>query len=192
MSHRQPASSGTAYHHGEKTDESPHSTFDMTDSNIPPTERSRSGQMRSAESRSVNLAPTDLDEDIAHLIRRAHQRASALFMSVLATHSLTPAQYFALTRLREKGEVSQNLLGRMSAMDPATIQGVVKRLGERGLVTRVPDRTDRRRMLLHLTEDGIALIDGLRAGIDASTVKIMAPLNAQEQEQLRALLKRIV
>ena len=47
-----------------------------------------------------------LDEDIAHLIRRAHQRASATFMSVLATQNLTPAQYFALTRLRETGQVS--------------------------------------------------------------------------------------
>lgn len=133
-----------------------------------------------------------LDEDIAHLIRRAHQRASATFMSVLATQNLTPAQYFALTRLREKGQVSQNLLGRMSAMDPATIQGVVKRLSERGLVARVPDRTDRRRMILHLTSEGEQVIDGLRSGIDAMTGKILAPLSAEEQDQLRALLKRIV
>lgn len=133
-----------------------------------------------------------LDEDIAHLIRRAHQRASATFMAVLATHNLTPAQYFALTRLREKGEVSQNLLGRMSAMDPATIQGVVKRLGERGYIARVPDQSDRRRMLLHLTDDGISLIDGLRGGIEEMTDRVLAPLNPEEQSQLRALLKRIV
>ncbi len=113
-------------------------------------------------------------------------------MAVLASDNLTPAQYFALTRLREKGEVSQNLLGRMAAMDPATIQGVVKRLGQRGLVGRVPDRSDRRRMRLHLTDEGIALVDGLRAGIDEMADKILAPLNAEEQLNLRALLKRIV
>ena len=139
-----------------------------------------------------NPGPRVLDEDIAHLIRRAHQRASATFMSVLATQNLTPAQYFALTRLREKGQVSQNLLGRMAAMDPATIQGVVKRLSERGLVTRVPDRTDRRRMILHLTSEGVAAIDGLRSGIDAMTGKILEPLSTEEQNQLRELLKRIV
>ncbi len=133
-----------------------------------------------------------LDDDIAHLIRRAHQRASATFMAVLASHNLTPAQYFALTRLREKGEVSQNLLGRMAAMDPATIQGVVKRLGERGMIARVPDRSDRRRIRLHLTDEGIALIDGLRGGIEEMTGKILAPLNPDERSQLRTLLKRIV
>lgn len=140
----------------------------------------------------TDLAAFGLDEDIAHLIRRAHQRASATFMSVLATHNLTPAQYFALTRLREKGEVSQNLLGRMSAMDPATIQGVVKRLGDRGLVVRVPDPTDRRRMILSLTEQGLELIDSLRSSIDELSGKILAPLNHSEQDQLRILLKRIV
>jgi DNA-binding MarR family transcriptional regulator len=140
----------------------------------------------------ANMASFGLDEDIAHLIRRAHQRASATFMSLLATHNLTPAQYFALSRLREKGEVSQNLLGRMSAMDPATIQGVVKRLGDRGLVVRVPDPTDRRRMILSLTEQGLDLIDSLRSGIDELSGKILAPLNDAEQDQLRVLLKRIV
>lgn len=151
------------------------------------------GESRSTETAAgPNEAADVLDEDIAHLIRRAHQRASATFMSVLAAENLTPAQYFALVRLREKGQVSQNLLGRMAAMDPATIQGVVKRLSERGLVARVPDRADRRRMILHLTDKGTVLIDGLKSGIGAMTDKVLAPLNAEEREQLRALLKRIV
>ena len=145
-----------------------------------------------AGSRGSEETAPSLDDDIAHLIRRAHQRASATFMAVLANHKLTPAQYFALMRLREKGEVSQNLLGRMAAMDPATIQGVVKRLGQRGLVDRVPDQKDRRRMRLHLTDEGIALVDGLRAGIDEISDKILAPLNAEERLSFHALLKRIV
>jgi DNA-binding MarR family transcriptional regulator len=152
-----------------------------------------SSRVKDTMGETASDAPSfGLDEDIAHLIRRAHQRASATFMSVLATHNLTPAQYFALTRLREKGEVSQNLLGRMSAMDPATIQGVVKRLGDRGLVGRVPDSTDRRRMILSLTDQGLALIDSLRSGIDELSSKILAPLSDAEQDQLRILLKRIV
>ena len=133
-----------------------------------------------------------LDEDIAHLIRRAHQRASATFMSVLSEHNLTPAQFFAMARLREKGEVSQNLLGRMSAMDPATIQGVIKRLGERDLIQRAPDPTDRRRMILRLTTEGERLIDSLETGMREVSEKILASLSGEERDQLRNLLKRIV
>lgn len=133
-----------------------------------------------------------LDEEIAHLIRRAHQRASATFMSVLADHQLTPAQFFAMARLREKGQLSQNLLGRLSAMDPATIQGVIRRLSDRGFIERLPDPTDRRRMILRLTSAGEARLDELRDGIEAVSMQFVAPLAPAEREQLRDLLKRIV
>ena len=58
-----------------------------------------------------------LDEQVAHLLRRAHQRASALFLSVLADAQLTPTQFFAMARLHEMGKLSQNRLGRLAAME---------------------------------------------------------------------------
>ncbi|MFM8991008.1 MAG: COX15/CtaA family protein, partial [Alphaproteobacteria bacterium] len=56
-------------------------------------------------------------------------------------------------RLRELGDTTQNQLGRLTAMDPATIQGVVRRLVARGLV----ERTDVSpyRLATHL---GLALV----------------------------------
>lgn len=133
-----------------------------------------------------------LDEQISHLIRRAHQRASATFMSLLAEGQFTPTQFFALARLRECGEVSQNQLGRLAAMDPATIQGVIKRLQQRGFIERKPDPGDRRRMLLRLTPEGREAVDGLLARTDAVNRELLAPLAPHEREQFRSLLKRIV
>lgn len=133
-----------------------------------------------------------LDESIGHLIRRAHQRASATFMTILADHQFTPTQFFALARLRERGRLSQNRLGRLTAMDPATIQGVTRRLFERGYIERTPDPTDRRRMVLELTPEGHSLADRLLNGIAAVNGQILAPLAPDEQEQFRSLLKRIV
>src|SRR3546814_13885878 len=66
-----------------------------------------------------------LDEQVSHLLRRAHQRASALFLTVLADAQLTPTQFFAMARLHELGKLSQNRPGRLAALDPATPQGVV-------------------------------------------------------------------
>ena len=77
-----------------------------------------------------------LDDQTGHLLRCAHKRASAIFASILSDHQLTPPQYFAMVRLSEVGRLSQNHLGRMTAMHPATIQGVIQRLCERGLITR--------------------------------------------------------
>lgn len=133
-----------------------------------------------------------LDEQVGHLIRRAHQRASATFMSVLAERQFTPTQYFAMARLRERGQVSQNLLGRLSAMDPATIQGVTRRLYDRGLIERLPDSTDRRRMVLRLTPEGEKVVDSLLDGINRVSQQFLAPLAPEEQNHLRGYLMRIV
>ena len=89
-----------------------------------------------------------LDDSIGHLIRRAHQRASATFMTILADHNFTPTQFFALARLRERGQLSQNRLGRLTAMDPATIQGVTRRLCGRVYIGRAPGRNARGRVVV--------------------------------------------
>ena len=52
---------------------------------------------------------------------------------------VTPTQFAALAKLHDLGAVSQNQLGRLTAMDPATICGVVGRLIERGYVRPSPD-----------------------------------------------------
>lgn len=133
-----------------------------------------------------------LDDSIGHLIRRAHQRASATFMTILADHRFTPTQFFALARLRERGELSQNRLGRLTAMDPATIQGVTRRLYGRGYIERAPDPNDRRRMVLKLSAEGHTMVERLLDGIDEVSGQILAPLAPDEREQFRSLLKRIV
>jgi DNA-binding MarR family transcriptional regulator len=133
-----------------------------------------------------------LDEQAGHLLRRAHQRASAIFLSELSEAGLTPAQFFAMARLHETGEVSQNHLGRLVAMDPATIQGVVRRLIGRGLLRRRPDPSDKRRMIPRLTPKGrrivIRLMDNARRVDDT----ILEPLAPKERTQFLALLKRLV
>ena len=75
-----------------------------------------------------------LEKQVGHLLRRAHQRASAIFLAELGeAHQVTPRQYAALVKLSDLGEQSQNELGRITAMDPATIQGVIRRLVARAI-----------------------------------------------------------
>ncbi|MFQ6018834.1 MAG: MarR family winged helix-turn-helix transcriptional regulator [Kiloniellaceae bacterium] len=126
------------------------------------------------------------------MIRRAHQRASATLTSALADDRFTPTQFFAMARLHERGQLSQNRLGRLTAMDPATIQGVIRRLYDRGFIERRPDPTDRRRTMLRLTPAGHDTIERLLDGIETVSRDILAPLAPDEQAQFRKLLKRIV
>jgi DNA-binding MarR family transcriptional regulator len=132
-----------------------------------------------------------LEEQVGFLLRKAHQRASAIFQTTIGDPSVTPTQYSALVKLSEQGELSQNHLGRLIAVDPATIQGVVRRLGARRLIARQPDRKDRRRTRLALSPAGRALVAALRANGPAVSSKTLAPLSAAEQAVLLALLARL-
>ena len=103
----------------------------------------------------------------------------------------TPTQFAALWKAVELRKVTQNLLGRLTAMDPATIQGVVRRLMERGLLDRSEDPMDRRTAVLAPTEAGIALIGQGVACAQRSHRAVLSPLTADEGRQLLSLLRKI-
>lgn len=132
-----------------------------------------------------------LEHQIGYVLRRAHQRASAIFMARFAVHGLTPTQFAALVKIGDEGEVSQNRLGRLTAMDPATMKGVLGRLRGRSLIVSKPDPTDRRRTLWRLTESGAqTLAEALPAGAE-TTEETLAPLNEEEQRAFLELLVRL-
>jgi DNA-binding MarR family transcriptional regulator len=132
-----------------------------------------------------------LEEQVGHLLRRAHQRHTAIFLARIGDQRMTATQYAALVKLLDEGELSQNHLGRLTAMDPATIQGVIRRLTGRALIEVRHDGADRRRRLLQLTAKGKTLVKKLMAngpGISAATLE---PLPAEEARAFVALLKKI-
>jgi DNA-binding MarR family transcriptional regulator len=132
-----------------------------------------------------------LDQQVGHLLRRANQRHTALFVRRFAAFDLTPLQFAVLMKLREAGPLSQNLLGRLTAMDPNTVQGVILRLLRRRLVSRSSSREDRRRKLLALTADGEALAERLVQEGHAITEETLAPLSAAQRRQFLTLLGKL-
>jgi DNA-binding MarR family transcriptional regulator len=133
-----------------------------------------------------------LDEQAGFLLRRAHLRISAIFLSELSEVGLTPPQFLAMARLHETGEVSQNHLGRLVAMDPKTIQGVVRRLIDRGFLRRKPDPRDKRRMIPRLTPKGRKIVTRLMDNARRVDDAILEPLAPKERAQFLALLKLLV
>ena len=97
----------------------------------------------------------DLSTHPAHIIRRAHQRATMRFQEHMGKHKLTPTQLAALATVLRYGEVSQNQLGRLTAMDPSTISIVVRKLLKLGLVVGVASESDQRLSLIRMTPKGV-------------------------------------
>jgi len=127
---------------------------------------------------------------IGHILRRASQRHTAIFSSKMV-RDLTPTRFAALCMLYERGSLSQNELGRLTAMDVATIKGVVDRLSARELVSVGPDPADPRRNLIELTRLGRDLIEeAIPMGLEI-TSETLRPLKASERKLLLELLGKI-
>src|SRR3984893_7468549 len=91
-----------------------------------------------------------LEDQVGFLLRRAYQRASSNLIDRIGPHDLTAAQFATLARLYERGPLSQNLLGRLVAMEPANIRDVVLRLKKRRLVLTRRDPGDGRLIVVSL------------------------------------------
>ncbi|MGC8523937.1 MAG: MarR family winged helix-turn-helix transcriptional regulator [Acidibrevibacterium sp.] len=126
------------------------------------------------------------------LLRRAHQRHAALFQDMMGARDLTPTQFTALIKIVTCGAVTQNRLGRLAAMDPATIQGVVRRLVARGLVTRDFDPADRRTHVLRATLAGLEVARQAVACATEITAATLAPLSPTERPLFLSLLKKLI
>src|SRR5215213_2721404 len=131
-----------------------------------------------------------LDEQIGFILRQVWQRHAMIFARDIGIN-LTPTQWAALAKLQETGPCSQNLLGRLTAMDVATIKGVIDRLSARGLTETSPDPEDGRRLLVSLTRAGQQLVEKTVPNALAITRETLAPLEAKEREMLMALLNKL-
>ena len=132
-----------------------------------------------------------LEHQIGHILRKVSQRHSGIFANQMPA-DLTPTRFAAMAKLFECGPLSQNELGRLTAMDVATIKGVVDRLRVRKLVDSKKDPMDARRQLIKLTNKGESVM--LTAIPDAMKVtkKTIDPLTQVESRELIKLLNKLL
>jgi MarR family transcriptional regulator, lower aerobic nicotinate degradation pathway regulator len=132
-----------------------------------------------------------LEDQVGFLLRRAYQRASSNLIDRIGPYDLTAPQFATLARLYERGTLSQNLLGRLVAMEPANIRDVVLRLKKRRLIVTRRDADDGRLILVSLTSAGSSLVEKLLPIEIECTAKTLAALNANERKLLYELLDRL-
>lgn len=131
-----------------------------------------------------------LEDQVGFVLRLAGQRHASIFQTS-APNGLTPTQFSALVKLLQLGECSQNELGRQTAMDVATIKGVIDRLRRKGFVEVRPDPNDKRRSLLKPTGAAEQAREALYKAGKRITEDTLQPLASAEREMLLQLLSKI-
>jgi MarR family transcriptional regulator, lower aerobic nicotinate degradation pathway regulator len=149
-------------------------------------------QKRNGASRRLDdPASYRLESQIGFVLRRAHQKATGIFNAVMGEFVVTPTQFAALAKLHDAGRVSQIELGRLTALDPATIWGVINRLAKQGYVAQSPDPNDGRLVMVELTDAGRKAILRMKAVAGEVSRETLRPFTGEEARQLLALLSRL-
>lgn len=131
-----------------------------------------------------------LDEQVGFILRQVSQRHTSIFASEIGVN-LTATQWAAMAKLAETGPCSQNQLGRLTAMDVATIKGVIDRLTARGLTETGSDPSDGRRLLVRLSRAGQALVEKCTTNALKVSELTLDPLMPKEREVFVALLMKM-
>ena len=99
---------------------------------------------------------------------------------------VTAAQSSVLTTLLDKGKLRMGELAALEGVKMPTATSVVAGLVRIGLVERLADPNDRRRVLVDLTSDGRSQIAALAAERDREFARLLADLGPEDRNLLAA------
>ncbi|MBP6564241.1 MAG: winged helix-turn-helix transcriptional regulator [Burkholderiales bacterium] len=130
-------------------------------------------------------------DQIGHLLRRAYQRHVAIFQETVPDAQLTAAQFVVLCAVRDRGRCQVNEIVDATAIDEASVRGIVERLKWRQLVTAAHEPGDARRMEVALTPAGTSLVEQTVPIAEQITELTFGDLDPVERATLVALLRKI-
>jgi DNA-binding MarR family transcriptional regulator len=147
------------------------------------------------ESKSNEMPPPgyleDLTDQMLIAMRRVMRAVDLHSRRLMQSHGLTGPQALVLQAVVSKVEITAgDLAGRIS-LSQATVTDIVRRLEQRGLLTRARSESDRRRVIVRPTLDGIALMQATPPLLQETFTRRFGELKQWEQLQLLASLQRI-
>jgi len=148
-------------------------------------------QMSDESGEANSTTDYDVTEQIGHLLRRAGQRHTAIFQRNIGDCQLTAIQFVTLCTLYDRGPSSQVELVEATAVDQATIRGIIKRLKDRGLVLISTSLEDRRKVVISLSREGVKLIEKTIPKARRISELTMEKLNPAERVAIIYLLKKM-
>jgi DNA-binding MarR family transcriptional regulator len=134
----------------------------------------------------------DFTEQVGHLLRRAYQRHVAIFQKTIPDSQLTAAQFIVLCAVRDRECCSLSEIVKATAVDQATVRGIIERLKSRKLILVSHDPDDRRKTLVSLTGAGHAVLDTTVPSVQQISEQTYGDLNPAERVALVYLLRKMI
>ena len=140
------------------------------------------------DTQSAPSLPAELLASSLFLLKRLGYAAKARSLDEYERLGLNPYHHPILSLLEGSAPETQAEIADALVYDRGTLVGLLDELEEQALVERKRDPVDRRRHLVRITPDGKRTLAKLRALSKRLEDEFLAPLDAEQREQLHALL----
>ncbi len=136
-------------------------------------------------------APPALESGIGFRLGRAHRRLRSAWESRIADLGLTSAQAAVVRAVAEQPGTGLRELARKLRADPMNVKRLADSLERAGLLRSTNDPADRRRRVLLLTPEGMAVSDRLSGRAVTWNAHLEGLLGPADLATLQALLDRL-
>ncbi|CAN5163047.1 MarR family transcriptional regulator [soil metagenome] len=141
------------------------------------------------KSKSDVVEALRLDHQLCFALYGAANRVTRLYRPLLDALGLTYPQYLAMLVLWEASPRTVGALGAALDLESSTLTPLLKRLETQGLIARTRDPQDERRVIIALTDAGLALRERARTVPEKILCQLELPLS--DLGDLRSRLKAL-
>jgi DNA-binding MarR family transcriptional regulator len=143
------------------------------------------------DSRLSGPPPEPLASATGFLLSWLGRKTASGFAAALQPLGLRPPQFGILRLIETHPGIAQQELVTGSLIDPSSMVAVIDELEELGLAERRRHPQDRRKHAVYVTAKGRRTLGRAREVAVAYADELLAPLDADEQETLRLLLRKL-
>jgi DNA-binding MarR family transcriptional regulator len=134
----------------------------------------------------------ELAETPSHLMRRCHQYFGDLYAQETGARDLTKQQFTVLAALEHHDGVSQTALVEATGIDRSTLAEMVRRMLDRGLLSRERTEEDARANAVAITLAGRKALRSARIAAERAEKAFLEALPAVERQRFMKSLVTIV
>ena len=133
----------------------------------------------------------DLSEAPSHLIRRCQQFYGDLYAREAGAKELTKQQFTLLCALEQNDGVSQTALVEITGIDRSTLAEMVRRMLEKGLLSRERTEEDQRANAVAISQSGRKALRAARTASERAEKALLDALPPVERPKFIKLLAQV-
>lgn len=137
-------------------------------------------------------AHAEREDEILRSLRRVIRAVDLHSRRLIAEYGLSGPQLQCLRELQSQGPLPTGELAASMSLSPATVCGILDRLEARALVVRERQAQDKRRVVVRLSAQGLAVVEAAPPSLQDSFLARLRELSTGEQSELQRSLHKLV